>query len=68
MRKDSRGRSFSGKHGEFYYDQIHIPETHFGLGPVTLRYRHEKDAKTGAVHTHFDSPLFGFIKGKVRRK
>ncbi|WP_370811909.1 autotransporter outer membrane beta-barrel domain-containing protein [Dialister invisus] len=62
--KRQQGQVIFGKAGNFYYDQIHIPETHFGLGPVTLRYRYEKDAKTGAVHTHFDSPLFGFIKGR----
>ncbi|WP_370823131.1 autotransporter outer membrane beta-barrel domain-containing protein [Dialister invisus] len=62
--KRQQGQVIFGKAGQFCYDQIHIPETHFGLGPVTLRYRHEKDAKTGAVHTHFDSPLFGFIRGK----
>lgn len=62
--KRQQGQVVFGKAGNFYYDQIHIPENHFGLGPVTLRYRYEKDAKTGAVHTHFDSPLFGFIKGR----
>ena len=57
-----RGKVIFNKHGEFYvHDEICIPENHFGLGAVTLQYRHENDPQTGMLKTYYESPLFGAI-------